>query len=70
MVVTESLCFQMPTNSVGLAKVMNEIIDSFSISKILHPANEAMVHHEAMTLIPTVSNLTRVSAANNYIGFC
>ena len=67
-VIAEGLGFQT-TNSVGLAKIVNEVINSFSISQILHLTDEAMMHHETTALIPTVTNLTRVSIPGHYIGF-
>jgi hypothetical protein len=45
-------------NSVGLAKVLlNESITNFPITKMLHPANEAIVHHQALSSIALMSNL-------------
>jgi hypothetical protein len=67
-VITERLCFQT-TNLVGLAIIMNEVINSFSISKILHLADEAMMHDESTTLLPSVTDLTRVSVPSHYVGF-
>jgi hypothetical protein len=65
-VITEILHFQT-TGSVGLAIIMNEVINSFSVSKILHLADEAMMHHESATLLPLVTNLTRVSVPSHYV---
>jgi hypothetical protein len=65
-VITERLRFQT-TDSVGLAIIMNEVINSFSVSKILHLADEAMMHHESATLLPSVTDLTRVGVSSNYI---
>jgi hypothetical protein len=68
VVVTKSLRFQTP-NSVGLAKAVNGIINSFSITyTILYLANKSVVHHEATTLVTLVFNLARVvSAASMYV---
>jgi hypothetical protein len=48
-VITEILHFQT-TDSVGLAIIMNEVINSFSVSKILHLADEAMMHRDPPAL--------------------
>jgi hypothetical protein len=68
MVVAERLRFQT-TNSVGLAIIMNEAINRFSISQILHLTDEAMMHHESTTLVAAMTDLTRVSLPSHYIGF-
>jgi hypothetical protein len=66
MVIAESLGFQT-INLVGLAKIVNKIINSVSISQTLHLANEIMMHYEATALVPAaISNLTRVSVASCY----
>jgi hypothetical protein len=67
-VVADRLCFQT-TNSVGLAIIMNEVINRFSISQILHLTDEAMMHHESTTLVAAMTGLTRVSVPSHYIGF-
>jgi hypothetical protein len=46
---------------------MNEVINSFSVSKILHLADEAMMHHESATLLSSVTDLTRVGVSSNNI---
>jgi hypothetical protein len=66
-VIAERLHFQM-TNLVGLAIIMNEVINRFSILQIQHLADEAMIHHESRTLITAVTDLTRVSVSSHYIG--
>jgi hypothetical protein len=68
-VIAERLGFRT-TNLVGRAKIVNKIINSFSISQILNLAYEGMMHHEAMTLVPMMSNLTTVTVFSHYIGFC
>jgi hypothetical protein len=65
-VIIERLRFRT-TESVGLAIIMNEVINSFSVSKILHLADEAMMHHESATLLPSVTDLARVGVSSNYI---
>jgi hypothetical protein len=65
-VITERLRFQT-TDSVGLSIIMNEVINSFSVSKIDHLADEAMMHHESATLLPSVTGLTRVGVSSNYV---
>jgi hypothetical protein len=67
-VIAKRLRFQT-INSVGLAIIMNAVINRFFFSQILHLADEAMMHYESTTLIPAVNDLTRVSVPSHYIGF-
>jgi hypothetical protein len=58
-VVAERLRFQT-INFVGLAIIMNEVINRFSISQILHLTDEAILHHESTTLVAVMYNVAGV----------